>query len=101
MSNQKTQFTCPCCGYQTLSEAPGSYAICKVCFWEDDPAQQNDPDYRGGANLVSLREGQKNFKEFGACEQGVLRNVRPPQHDEMRTNDWKFLDDEGLKTKKP
>lgn len=63
------KYTCPCCRYKTLDEEPpGTYNICKVCFWEDDEIQFYNPDYEGGANRVSLNQGRKNFLEFGACE---------------------------------
>ena len=64
------KFPCPCCGYKTFAERPiGTYHICEVCFWEDDPIQLKDPDYEGGANAISLRQGQKNFQEFGAVKE--------------------------------
>lgn len=45
------RFACPCCGYKTFIEEPnGSYDICQVCSWEDDPIQLADPNYEGGAN---------------------------------------------------
>jgi hypothetical protein len=47
---------CPCCGYRTFRDPGyGSYDLCPVCFWEDDDLQLSEPDYRGGANDVSLR----------------------------------------------
>ncbi|EJS66361.1 hypothetical protein CN425_23275 [Bacillus cereus] len=56
------KYTCPCCGYKTLEEEPpGTYEICSICFWEDDPVQFKDPDLEGGANEVSLRQAQKNL----------------------------------------
>lgn len=74
-----TKYTCPCCGYKTLTEEPpGTYDICRICFWEDDDIQFNDPDYEGGANKVCLRKAQKNFLEFGACEKSVVQYVRKP-----------------------
>lgn len=89
--NQEDKFNCPCCGYRTLREKPGgTYNICEVCFWEDDPIQLDDPEYEGGANRVSLRQGQKNFQEFGACERDMIKNVRPPNSDESRDEGWKY-----------
>jgi hypothetical protein len=91
--NQDDKFACPCCGYKTMSEKPGgTYNICQVCFWEDDPFQFNDPDCEGWANGVSLRQGQKNFQEFGACARDMIKNVRGPNIAELRGEDWKFLD---------
>ena len=87
------KFTCPCCGYKTLSrEAGGTYALCPVCFWEDDQIQFNDPDYEGGANKISLKQAQKNFLQFGACEIEVIGNVRKPLQDELKDESWKPVD---------
>jgi len=56
------QAACPCCGFRTLgNEPPGSYEICRICGWEDDPIQSGDPDHVGGANSKSLREVQKGW----------------------------------------
>lgn len=84
-------FACPCCGYKTLKEQPGLYEICQVCFWEDEPIQLDDPNYEGGANRVSLRQGQNNFIKFGACEKKMIKNVRQPTKEEQRDEDWKPL----------
>jgi len=74
---------CPCCGFLTLEEQPpGTYDICPVCFWEDDPVQFDDADYGGGANVVSLNEARRNFAQFGASEERFRRNVRPARPDE-------------------
>jgi hypothetical protein len=83
------KFTCPCCGYKTLDEMPpGTFYICPICFWEDDRVQFNDPDYRGGANVVSLREAQRNFIEFGASEKELLKYVRKPDNQDERDPNW-------------
>lgn len=72
-------FTCQCCGYKTLKEGTkDSYEICKVCFWEDDLVQNEDPNYEGGANEVSLRQAQTNFKMFGVSERKFKLNVVKP-----------------------
>lgn len=87
------KFACPCCGYKTFREEPtGNYDICTVCFWEDDPVQLQDPNYRDGANRVSLKQGQKNFEEFGACEREMIQNVRQTTIYEQRDKNWKPLE---------
>ena len=53
---------CPCCGAHTLDEL-GTYEICAVCNWEDDPIQSTDPDYAGGANKESLKAAQIRWHE--------------------------------------
>lgn len=85
------KFTCPCCGYKTYDEEPGHYIICPVCFWEDDPYQRDYPNYEGGANRVSLKKGQQNFIDFGACEYEMRRNTRLPNQDEPKDPYWKQL----------
>ena len=78
------RYPCPCCGYLTLPEpSPGTYEICKVCFWENDGVQFNDPDYEGGANDVSLRQARDNYREFGVSELRFRAHVRPPRSDEQ------------------
>ena len=87
------KYTCPCCGYKTFNqELNGSYDVCPVCFWEDDPIQLADPDYEGGANRVSLRQAQKNFIKFGACEEDMIRHVRQATRNELKDIDWIPLD---------
>ncbi|HEY7138376.1 MAG TPA: CPCC family cysteine-rich protein [Acidimicrobiia bacterium] len=77
------RFPCPCCGYDTLREPPlGTWEICAVCRWEDDPAQGRDPDYPGGANPCSLNEARANFKAFGASHEVRRPSARPPRDDE-------------------
>ncbi|OPH56446.1 hypothetical protein BC351_28095 [Paenibacillus ferrarius] len=88
------KYTCPCCGYKTLDEEPpGTDLICKICFWHDDLIQSTDPDYWGGANEVSLRQGQRNFLEFGACEERCGQFVRKPMDDDIQDPDWKSFDE--------
>jgi hypothetical protein len=77
-------FPCPCCGYFTIGQKPpGTFEICPVCFWEDDPVQFNDHDYDGAANTVSLKTAQANFREFGASERQFVHDVRTPMGDEI------------------
>jgi hypothetical protein len=82
MTDQR--WPCPCCGHRTLAEEPpGTYLICPVCFWEDDPIQFDDVDRRGGANSVSLVEARRNVRSFGASDERALPHVRralPNEH---------------------
>jgi hypothetical protein len=91
-----SKFTCPCCGYRTLDEQPpGTYQVCPICLWEDDQIQFQDPDYRGGANSVSLREAQDNFRRFGASEQRFRQQARSPSPAERRDPEWRPLSQAG------
>jgi hypothetical protein len=64
-------------------ELDRSYEICPVCFWEDDPVQNRDPEYAGGANHTSLNEARRNFARYGAVERRFIQHVRPPRPDEL------------------
>ena len=66
---------CPCCDHISLAER-GNYLICRVCFWEDDGQDVDQLDMPSGPNHgVTLREGRRNFREFGACERAMLKHV--------------------------
>lgn len=80
----KNKYACPCCGYFTLDEKPiGTFAICPVCFWEDDNYQYDNPDYTGGANHISLNQEKINFKSYGAIDGQFLKYVRKPRRSEI------------------
>lgn len=72
-------YPCPCCGYLTLDER-GGLEICPVCFWEDDGQDDHDADeVRGGPNHeLSLTQGRRNIREFGASRRQDLGHVRAP-----------------------
>ncbi|MCM1235249.1 MAG: hydrolase [Ruminococcus flavefaciens] len=56
------KYKCPCCGNFTLYEKPpGTYEICEVCNWEDDEMQFKNPNYAGGANMLSLEDAKKEY----------------------------------------
>jgi hypothetical protein len=85
-------YPCPCCGYLVFDEAPGSYDICEICYWEDDVIQLRWPDYAGGANSPSLIEAQLNFINLGAKEARLLPHVRPATPADARDPLWKAID---------
>ena len=68
---------------------PGTFKICPICYWEDDAVQFDDPDRKGGANKVSLRQAQKNFIIFGASEKRFLKNVRKPHSSDKKNTKWR------------
>ena len=53
---------CACCERETLT-AGSIYEICPVCGWEDDELQNEEPDFAGGANDMSLNEAKQAYKE--------------------------------------
>jgi len=75
---------CPCCGCRTLGER-GGFEVCPVCFWEDDGQDDHDAAVvRGGPNgALSLTQARENYVQFGACEQSMVGNVRPPRPAEL------------------
>ncbi|MCC7172064.1 MAG: hydrolase [Planctomycetes bacterium] len=78
------RFACLCCGFLTLTERPpGTYSICPVCSWEDDPLQARDPSSNGGANRVALRVARENYRAFGVSEPGGQATVRDPLPEEF------------------
>jgi Cysteine-rich CPCC len=77
------RYACPCCDHFTLEEPPaGSFAICPVCWWEDDNFQFSDPSYPGGANSPSLTKARSNYLAFGASDERLRKHVRSPREDE-------------------
>jgi hypothetical protein len=60
--HERGSWPCPCCGARVI-DSPGTHEICRVCGWEDDPAQSADPAYAGGANRMSLNQSKKEWAE--------------------------------------
>ncbi len=58
---------CSCCGQYTL-EKDSIFEICKVCGWQDDGLQNDNPDYKGGANKMSLNEAKEAYKKVKSSE---------------------------------
>jgi Cysteine-rich CPCC len=85
-------YPCPCCGYLVFEEESGSYSICPICFWEDDLTQLRFAYMGGGANRVSLFEGQRAYAALGACEARFVAHVRRPTDADRREAGWRSLD---------
>ncbi len=61
---ERIYYTCPCCGYPTLSER-GGYEICVLCGWEDEGFDDPEADSLGGPNYyLTLTEARQNFKKY-------------------------------------
>lgn len=58
----RSVYLCPCCYKYEFSDIE-CYEICPVCDQEDDPVQEEDPSYSGGANVMSLNEARKAHAE--------------------------------------
>lgn len=83
MTKRRKKFQCPCCDYFTLP-ARGGFAICPVCFWEDEIDDTgfsgfDIPEYldrKSSANSsLTLRQARNNFIELGAMEASMLKFV--------------------------
>lgn len=85
------RFPCACCGHLVFEEPAGSYAICDICFWEDDAIQLRWPDWTGGANGPSLIEAQRLYAELGAMEPRFTHMVHQPTDDEPLDADWRTI----------
>ena len=55
---------CPVCGEEMIIDECN---VCENCGWEDDVLQENEPDYRGGSNWVSLNEAKSNYEQYGVA----------------------------------
>jgi ribonuclease HII len=78
------RFACPCCGNLTLPvEPPGTFSLCEVCWWEDDPVQFADPDYEDGANAPSLNQARALFRAIGVSDPKLKGHERAPRADEL------------------
>jgi len=92
MTNREL-FTCPCCGYKTLTNE-SEYEICPICFWQDDGNQLVCANSDGGANFeVSLKQAQRNFEEFGACTKDMVKHVRKPTQGDVKDPEWRPIND--------
>src|ERR1051326_213619 len=86
---QEKRLPCPCCGYIAPQRL---YRVCAICAREDVYFQLNHPLQGGCANRVPLLEGQQNYLAFGACEERLKQNTRPPLPDEQRIEGWRPID---------
>lgn len=72
-------FPCVSCGFLMFSGEPGTYEICQVCDWEDDPVQLAHPG-SGGANQYSLIQSQQTvLQRFPLDVTQVGAYARDPQ----------------------
>lgn len=89
MTNGK--FPCACCGCLVYDGDPsGTYWICPECGWEDDPVQNADPEYEGGANKKSLnatRRAWSSRSELTAALEAMKTLPTPPSVEERDTSE--------------
>ena len=51
---------CPVCG---KTEYLVEDTMCKVCGWFNDPVQNDDPDWEGGENMMSLNQAREAYSK--------------------------------------
>lgn len=70
---------CMCCGFLTLG-SPDSFALCPVCWWQDDGQDDEDADVvRGSVNgSLSLSLARANYARCGAADDQFVAHVRRP-----------------------
>ena len=62
MAEKNDRHLCPVCG-KFYFDSWDSMDYCEVCDWGDDAIQENDPDYKGGENKMSLNEAREAWKK--------------------------------------
>jgi hypothetical protein len=94
---------CACCDEKTLPEDSIS-RICPVCGWEDDPIQNDDPDYAGGANHISLNEAQRAFTSGRPLEplmQAAIQRWKQQHGEVVASQDDELEDEDTVSTLEP
>ena len=71
------KYRCFCCGSYSLENDPQkpTFEICSVCYWENDPIQNEKPEYIGGANRISLNQAKNNYYKYGAIDEKFIEYV--------------------------
>lgn len=63
MRNKIPVHMCPVCGKHRFT-GYGSFDICKFCGWEDDNLMEDNSDYSGGTNDLSLNDYRKEYQNL-------------------------------------
>ncbi|MGL6216954.1 MAG: CPCC family cysteine-rich protein [Lacrimispora sphenoides] len=83
------KYQCPCCGYYTFesdSKAGPLFDYCDICLWQYDEVAHDKPDTMIGANSMTLKQAQENFKKYGVCKPEHKNMVREPLEEELPEN---------------
>lgn len=83
--------TCLCCNYVSLPFIGGAPNVCKVCFWENNPAESIDPDRPDPMNGdLTLKQARENFSETGVSDPTLKKFVlSPDDRSKLRIADGK------------
>lgn len=55
-------YKCPVCGKHYF-EYENDMDLCPICNWSNDDLQRRQPDYKGGANHMSLNQAREAYKQ--------------------------------------
>ena len=55
------EWICPVCNSNNAGEFP-THDVCLTCEWENDPLQEKDPTYDGGANDRCLNDYRADWQ---------------------------------------
>ena len=61
---------CPVCVKYTFD---GIFDLCKVCFWEHDPWQEEDSTLDGGSNNLCLNDYKKRWEKLNAVMPTLIK----------------------------
>ena len=86
--NEHGYYACCCCGYHVLDDAPQSFDVCPVCYWQDAGFDWNMYWWNFAENGLSLEDGRRNFEETGVSNRTSTKCVRSPLPDELPRHDW-------------
>lgn len=59
----ENKIKCKCCHNLTIDK-DDLFDICNVCGWQRDEIQEENPDYKGGANKMSLNEARQQYQDY-------------------------------------
>jgi hypothetical protein len=62
------------------------FEICEVCFWQYDAVAHDKPDTMKGANRITLKQAQENFRQYGVCKPEFKNKIRAPLEEELPEN---------------
>ena len=68
--SDRPPYKCKCCGMGDIEQ---EFDICKICGWEDDRVQNNESNFVGGANEMSLNQYKKFWYD---CKSEILKNLK-------------------------
>jgi hypothetical protein len=81
-------FTCPCCGFLSFDEEPGSLEICRVCGWQDEVAGLRFALDSLVPNYVSLKVAQANFVLSGRFD---LKPRKERTLEYQKDSSWRII----------